>query len=529
MAEKKPDPYFPEQMRDPYNQRELIYVNSKVGLASFDFFVRKNELKDLGYPENFFELGEFKGLTNAEKHVERARALHEIVGPLGLQIDDGIQTLLVTDIKKDKKLTPGEKKRTQDFIEGIILTTNYYERLVSNGGNAGLFVATTEMSRGGVVSPDDNARLNMRHLKVIVKNIPEVSDVIAILDREYSRNFDMDRPDTWKHRKPQEIIDEISIPNNMSQERFDSIKILARAWYDLLGMPDIRSFQHKDQIAENHTPKPEINDKKIPDLVEYRKRYVENPKSFENMNKYKGIELEYNSVFAFIMDPLKLQAGVLKNFKGLGIELSMIARYADQSPHNTFNLGWIPAGYKLLENIADSKTRNTPEHLSNLKFQDLDKWNLATNQLKGLTDVEWKSIEDSIDWQKIMINNLEKADGAKVAFLKLFSFDPKAIGDLYGSVASYLRDSMRDPNDRNMFNRNQVLPMLSSDVIRIFSALKSRGFVPIDKRQMLEIVNKVEEQMWPDEPFTPTQRKILIDDLSIDSAATAIIGSVKSK
>lgn len=519
MAEKAPTPYIPELPPDPYAQRELIYVNSKVGLASFEFFVRKNELKDLGYPENFFDVGEFGGITRTEKHIERVRALHEIVGPLGFQIDDGIQTLLKVDSIKDKKLTPDERKEVANFIDAVILTTNYYERLVSNGGNAQIFVATTETSRNGVVSSDDNARLNMRHLRSIVKHIPQVSDVIAILDREYSRQFDMTQPDTWKSRKPQEIIDEITKPNGMSDERFSSVKILARAWYDLLGMPDIRSYQHKNNIVLEHMPVPVTDRNKIPNFDRYRSSYISEPKTFETVSQYRGIPLEYNSVFAFVMDPLKLQSGVLKNFKGLGIELSAIARYADQSDHNIFNLGWFPAGFRVFEEISKTK----------MSIEDLNMINFSTYQLKNLSEDDWGRVEENIDWQKIMINQLEKADGAKVAFLKLFSFDPKAIGDLYSSVGSYLRDSSKGQNDKNLFNRNQVLPMLTSAVIRIFSALKARQFMPVDKRQMLEIVNKVEEQMWPDKPFTDVQKKILIDDLSIDSAATAIIGAYKSR
>lgn len=513
-----PNPYFPEQPRDPYNQRELIYVSSKVGLAAFEFFVRRDELKALNYPENFFEVKEFKALTQKEKHIERVRALHEIVGPLGFQIDDGIQALLTVDIKKDRNLRPEEKKEAVDFVNAVILTTNYYERLVSNGGNTQIFTATPETSRNGVVSTDDGARLNMKHLRVIVKNMPEVSDVIAILDREYSRQLDLSSSDTWKSRKPQEIIDEITKPAGMPDERFDSIKILARAWYDLLGMPDIRAQQHKDRLVREYFPEaPKDGDRY--DYREFRRevftRGSPSQVAYQKVTGYRGIPLEYNSVCAFVMDPAKLLGGVLKNYKGIIASIEMSAKYEDQTDkHNIFNLGWVPAGYELMEQIAYLKTKGTNHVVSNLTYEELANWNLATNPLGKLTNEQWDQIEEAVDWQKIMINNLEKADGAKVAFLKLFSGDAKEIANIYGSVMAYLRDQRRSKDDTNPFIREDILPMVSTAVCQVITS----GIAQIDKNTMNRIVRSVNMQAYPVVAFTEKQIEEMVD-ASFDSSA----------
>lgn len=518
MAERKPDPYFPELPRDPYAQRELMYVNSKVGLASFDFFIRKTELVALGYTENFFNVAEFRGITQKEKHIQRARALHEIVGPLGFQIDDGIQTLLIVDIKKDRGLKTEERKEAVDFVNAVILTTNYYERLVSCGGNAQIFTATPETSRNGVVSTDDGARLNMKHLRVIVKNMPEVSDVIAILDREYSRQLDLESPDTWKSRKPQEIIDEITKPAGMTDERFDSIKILARAWYDLLGMPDIRAQQQKDRLVRKYFPEAPKNGAKYDyDKFRYQVFTKGSPSqiAYQKAMGYRGIPLEYNSVFAFVMDPAKLLGAVLKNYKGIISSIEMSAMYEDQTEkHNIFNLGWVPAGFKMMEQIAYSKTKETNSVVSNLTYAELADWNFATTSLKKLSDEQWDLIEESVDWQKIMINNLEKADGAKVAFIKLFSGDAKEIPNIYSSVMGYLRDQRKSKDDPNPFTREEILPMISTAVCQIVLA----GATQVDKITMRKIIKTANTQAYPVVAFTEDQEIALVD-ASFDSSA----------
>ena len=514
MAEerKREQPYFPEQGIE--QQRAAFYVSDRISPANLGYFITPQDLHGLGYPEDFSKVEAFgAGFTKPiDKHINRTKALVEATSQLGYTYDDGIKAMLVIDLIKDGSLTMEEKKEAFNFIDGMTLTLNYYNRLKGSGGNAGLFVATTEMSRGGVVSPDDNARLNIRHLRAIVKFMPEVSDAIAIMDREYSRRFDLDDQHTWKHRGPQEILDEIDLAG-VNKTKADNVKLIARAWYELLGMPDIRAFQHKDQIVQKFMPKPLTDKNGIVNYSEYRERYKNNPNLFLPLDVYRGIPLEYNSVFAFDMDPLKLQSGVLKNYKGIGVELAMIARYGDQSnKHNIFNLGWTPAGFKIIESIAGKP----------LQYDDLSNLDFSNTQLKLLNDEQWKKIEETVDWQKIMINQLEKADSAKVAFLKLFSFDPKAIGDMYSSVMSYLRDSKKSTEDQNIFTRGEILPMLTSAVIRIFIALKERGTQLVEKSQMREIVAKVEEQAWPDAPFTSEQKRILLDVVSIESVASAV-------
>jgi hypothetical protein len=488
----------------------LFGAGDKIGAYDLSQLLPGDYLQSMGFTHegrgaNFRNPAEFgEGVKGYENWL---KAVFGGLWDYGEILDQSVRRFVKGKIRREPSLKTQERQELLSITDGLYHIHNYNLAWLGCNGEMGLFGATTQ--EGGIVSVNENDRLSMEHFYDQCQFFEGMATAISSVDdwaskREYQKG---DKITPEKHcenlRK-----EDLGLENAMPWEIYYQ-KELAMAWYRVLGFVDVRNFAEKHRRYHSQMPR-----------AESELETESGKEKYQEATKFKRWA-DYDSPYAFLMDPLTLKGDIQKFFQDV-VDNIRVGIIEFDIGHEVFNLGWRPAACLILDEINRLRSGDeNKEALSPGQFNSVSLADIKGSSLAELSGRDWKKLRE-VNVQKTNIKNGRKAEKAAGAFYDCFALDPKEFVKAYAAVMGYLRSDL--PKD-GVWGQSVILPMLTRGIQEIIESVRNvqKVKLQLSQGQMKQIIWQIKFMAAPARAMYKSQEKFYRDSAS-DQATMIALG-----